>query len=193
MGQNETDESLLERYALGEAEAFEQFFLRHRSKVYHYALKKLHRPELAGEVLQDIFLKLHARIHQYRIGEAALPWFFTIVHHACIDAHRRHQSSMRLQKSIEDQQGIESETEQLAIGHSKQTDIDVDSELGQSLSRLPADQRELISKRVVEGQSFKSIAQETGKSEVALRKSYSRAIDKLKQWFLSDSSKEGDE
>jgi RNA polymerase sigma-70 factor (ECF subfamily) len=193
MEQNDTDESLLERYALGEAEAFEQFFLRHRSKVYHYALKRLHRPELAGEVLQDIFLKLHARIHQYRIGESALPWFFTIVHHACIDAHRKHQSGMRLQQLIEDQQVRESATEHVAIARNKQTDIDVESELDQSLSRLPADQRELVAKRVVEGQSFKSIAQESGKSEVALRKSYSRAIDKLRQWFLSDSSREGDE
>ncbi|MFZ9518969.1 MAG: RNA polymerase sigma factor [Silvanigrellaceae bacterium] len=193
MGQNDTDESLLERYALGEAGAFEQFFLRHRSKVYYYALKRLHRPELAGEVLQDIFLKLHARIHQYRIGEPALPWFFTIVHHACIDAHRKYQSSMRVQQSIEFQQGIETATGQNAIGRGQQTDFDVDSELGQSLSQLPADQRELVAKRVVEGQSFKSIAQETGKSEVALRKSYSRAIDKLRQWFLSDSSREGDE
>jgi DNA-directed RNA polymerase specialized sigma24 family protein len=100
---------------------------------------------------------------------------------------------MRVQQLIEDQQVRESATENVAIARNKQTDIDVESELGQSLSRLPADQRELVAKRVVEGQSFKSIAQESGKSEVALRKSYSRAIDKLRQWFLSDSSREGDE
>ncbi|NBW82483.1 RNA polymerase sigma factor [bacterium] len=193
MGQNNSDEMLLERYALGDPEAFEQFFLRHRSKVYFYVLKRLHRPELAIEALQDIFLKLHARIHQYRIGEPALPWFFTIVHHACIDAHRKLQTSMHLQKWIEEQNGSGPASGQVQIEHLVQAEIDGESRLGQSLASLPADQRELVAKRVVEGQSFKAIAQETGKSEVALRKSYSRAIDKLRQWFLSDSSREGDE
>jgi hypothetical protein len=46
---------------------------------------------------------------------------------------------------------------------------------------------------VTEGKTFRQISVETGKNEVALRKIYSRAVERLRDWFTEQERKEGRE
>lgn len=186
----DTDEQLLERYAQGDAQAFERFFVRHKNRVYSYVLKKLHRSEVAAEATQDIFLKLHSKIHLYRSGERALPWFFSIVHNTCIDELRRMSSANKagfIGEPVDPQ--VASELIQVADDQSDDRNI-----LEPSMQMLSVEQRVVLEKRVIDDKSFKQISVETGKNEVALRKTYSRAVEKLRQWFSGQNGKEdGDE
>jgi RNA polymerase sigma-70 factor (ECF subfamily) len=196
---DQTDEELLERYAQGDVQAFEEFFLRHRSRVYFYALKKLRRPEIAAELLQDVFLKLHAKIHLFRSGERALPWFFTLVHNACLDSMRK----SAVYAHYEEASGVEAEVAvhsvmesfvQLsrAVGSDSlpSNSSDSDEPLAQSLSQLTPEQQQLLEQRIVHEKSFRTISDETGKQEATLRKIYSRAIEKMRKWLLTHSNKE---
>ena len=186
----DTDEQLLERYAQGDSQAFERFFVRHKNRVYFYVLKKLHRSEVAAEATQDIFLKLHSKIHLYRSGERALPWFFWIVHNTCIDELRRMTSANKAgfngepvdpQVALESTQGLDNQSDATNI-------------LEPSMQMLSVEQRVVLEKRVIDDKSFKQISLETGKNEVALRKTYSRAVEKLRQWISGQNGKEdGDE
>jgi len=182
----ETDEQLLERYAQGDAQAFELFFVRHRGRVYHYALKKLQRPEVASEIVQDVFLKLHAKIHQYRSGEPALSWFFTIVHNACVDEARRWAKATQVMHSTD----YSAEQIAAAPDASAAQEADVLSALGHSLDQLSLEQRSLLEQRIMQGKSFRQISHESGKNEVALRKVYSRGIEKIRRWFAALDDKE---
>lgn len=184
MNCDESDEQLLERYAQGDAQAFELFFSRHRARVYYYTLKRLHEPELAAELTQDVFLKLHAKIHLYKQGESALSWFFTIVHNACLDELRRITLARRaLQSVAEEGQMRHSENglPQPSLGSEE-----LSESLKNSMQLLNDEQRRVMELRVVSGKSFKQIADETGKNEPALRKIYSRAVDRLRQWFSAE-------
>jgi len=186
----DTDEQLLERYAQGDAHAFERFFVRHKNRVYFYALKKLQHSEVAAEATQDIFLKLHSKIHLYRSGQRALPWFFSIVHNTCIDELRRMSFANKAGfiGGVFDPQVV-SELTQVADDNSDDKNI-----LEHSMQMLSVEQRVVLEKRVIDDKSFKQISIETGKNEVALRKTYSRAVEKLRQWFSGQNGKEdGDE
>lgn len=53
------DESLLtEQIAMGDMQAFTVLYERHHGYLYHFSLRFLKSPELAEEVVQEIFLKL---------------------------------------------------------------------------------------------------------------------------------------
>lgn len=51
------------------------------------------------------------------------------------------------------------------------------------LNSLSAEQRQVVELRVFEEKSFKDMAQTTGKSEVALRKIYERARQKMRRFW----------
>jgi RNA polymerase sigma-70 factor (ECF subfamily) len=193
-----SDEELLEGYAQGDPEAFDAFFVRHRGRVYQYALRKLARPELAAEVSQEVFLKLHSKIHLYRTNAAALPWFFTIVHNACIDALRKASGKTEVAVDLSDlphrneAQILPSITTGV-LSPLEEGGFDPAEELSKAVAGLSQEQRAVMQGRLVDEKSFRTLANESGKSEVALRKIYSRALEKLRTLLGSGHKKEGDE
>lgn len=161
-----SDEQLLDRYFRGEAEAFTQFFMRHRGRVFAYAKKKGLGSELAQDVSQEAFLRLHRSINHYESGRPALPWFFSIVHNCVIDALRK------LAKV--DNEGF------AASLQSDGSESFNGRDPNEWLKELSDEQRLLMQLRAVEELSFKEIAKITGKSDSNLRKLFERTRQKLK-------------
>lgn len=159
-----TDEQLLERYYHGETVAFDVFFERHVGRVSGYAFKKGVPRHDVGDVAQLVFEKLHRKIHQYRRGEPALPWFFSIVHSTCMDWHRSEKRQSKIIAEVVSSSVNEPAPDEVAI----------------DLSALSGDQQEVVKMRLRE-MSFKEISQITGKSEASLRKSYERSVAILKR------------
>lgn len=171
-----SDEELLEAYCNGDSKAFEVFFRRHLQRVCGYALKKGVARDEASEVSQEVFLKLHAHIAHYEIGKKALPWFFTIVHNTCIDWLRRQHRSQHKRVGY-DEIDVESLTasECEPVTESKN---EVDSLI--ALNTLSEGQRKIVEMRIVDDLSFKDISVKTGRTEISLRKSYSRSVQMLR-------------
>ena len=176
-GDDQTDEDLLEAYCHGDGEAFEIFFRRHLQRVCAYAVSKNIPRTEAAEVAQDVFLKLHLHILNYEIGKKALPWFFTIVHNSCIDWLRHFARTENRRKGLNwgDFEAIPS------LGSSTDTEMNSEGLPLQVLEKLSSEQRRIVEMRLVEDLSFKRIAEETGRSEVSLRKSYSSSPCSLRR------------
>ncbi|HET9239229.1 MAG TPA: RNA polymerase sigma factor [Oligoflexus sp.] len=173
---NRSDETLLDLYFAGDADAFKVFFERHAGRVVGYAMSKGLRQEIALEVRQDAFLRLHRSIHTYEKGRPALPWFFTIVHNCVIDALRQVKQLGNLRSQMIGERG----TPGVVTG----TDSLIDST--GTLASLSEEQRKVFEMRVFNELSFAEISVETGKTEVSLRKVFERARRKI-QGILSGS------
>ncbi len=170
---NRSDEELLDLYFAGDVEAFRCFYRRHAGRVLGYAQSKGLNPQAAEEIRQEAFLRLHHSIHRYESGRPALPWFFTIVHNCLVDMMRQNQNLQKMKEAWLNQgpttittQDEKSEDPNIAI-----------------LASLSSEQRQVVELRVFEEQSFKEIAQTTGKSEAALRKIYERARQKMRRFW----------
>lgn len=166
-----SDESLLDLYFAGDADAFKVFFNRHAGRVVGYAMSKGLKKEIALEVRQDVFLRLHKSIHTYEKGRPALPWLFTIVHNCVIDALRqtKHLSDLR-SKMITERETLDDAT----------SDTDTINDSTAILANLSEEQRKIFEMRVFNELSFAEIAAKTGKTEVSLRKVFERARLKLR-------------
>jgi RNA polymerase sigma factor (sigma-70 family) len=171
---NRSDEELLDQYFAGDAEAFRSFYRRHAGRVLGYAQAKGLNAQAAEEVRQEAFLRLHHSIHRYESGRPALPWFFTIVHNCMIDIVRQNQSLMKLKQEWQNRATTQVNPEGGETGS--------EPESAAMLASLSAEQRQVVELRVFQEKSFKEMAQTTGKSEVALRKIYERARQKLRRF-----------
>lgn len=170
---NLSDEELLDQYFAGDVEAFRSFYRRHAGRVLGYAQAKGLNPQAAEEVRQEAFLRLHHSIHRYESGRPALPWFFTIVHNCMIDIVRQNQSLLKLKHDWQNQVQEPTSTQE-------ETREDQSTAI---LASLSSEQRQVVELRVFREQSFKEMAQATGKSEVALRKIYERARQKMRRFW----------
>ena len=178
-----SDEELLDRYAQGEHLAFEVFFHRHRGRVYHYISKKVNQPELAAELSQDVFLKLHSKIHLYKSNSPALSWLFTIVFNTCVDSWRKNGKNFPRTLPLHEDSLSINQSEMISTDQNWQNIKDSVSEnenLNCAVKNLSAEQRTVLEGRILEDKSFTLLSQQLGKTEVALRKIYSRAIQKLR-------------
>jgi len=170
---NLSDEELLDQYFAGDVLAFRCFYRRHGGRVLGYAQAKGLNPQAAEEVRQEAFLRLHHSIHRYESGRPALPWFFTIVHNCMIDIVRQNQSLMKLKLDWQNK------VPEAALSQ----DETPEDKSAAILSRLSTEQKQVVELRVFQEKSFKEMAQTTGKSEVALRKIYERARQKMRRFL----------
>lgn len=54
--------------------AFERLVARHQALVWHLVYRMVRHPEDARELCQDVFLRVHQRLHQYRFESALATW-----------------------------------------------------------------------------------------------------------------------
>jgi RNA polymerase sigma-70 factor, ECF subfamily len=74
----------------GDREAFRLLFEAYKDKVFSIAVYSLHGDEAtAGDVTQQVFLKLMTTIAQFRGDAEFTTWLYRLVVNACIDEQRR--------------------------------------------------------------------------------------------------------
>jgi RNA polymerase sigma factor (sigma-70 family) len=54
--------------------AFEQLIARHKALVWHIVYRMVKHSEDARELSQDVFLRVHQRLHQYRFESSLATW-----------------------------------------------------------------------------------------------------------------------
>ncbi len=86
----DTDHEVIEGCQRGDEDAFRSLFESHKDKVYSIALRYAGDQAAAMDIAQDTFVKLMARIGQFR-GESTFDsWLYRLVVNSCMD-HRRRQ------------------------------------------------------------------------------------------------------
>ena len=99
-----TDEELLSRYReQGRADDFDELVRRFGAELYRYLVRYLGDPTLADDVLQNIFLQVHAACGLYQAGRPVRPWLYAIATHQAVNALRRagRQAAVSLDQQFE--------------------------------------------------------------------------------------------
>jgi RNA polymerase sigma factor (sigma-70 family) len=166
-----SDEQLMRATKGGDAEAFGEFFERHHALVLAYLLRRSPK-DVTADLLAETFTRALVAVHDGRAprGVTAAPWVLTIARNALVDQHRRGrtESSVREQLALERLQPTAAELE------------DLDPDLEDALSALPADQREALRARVLDERPYDEIAREQLTSESVVRQRVSRALRRLR-------------
>ncbi|MBV9396378.1 MAG: sigma-70 family RNA polymerase sigma factor [Bryobacterales bacterium] len=102
MSDREITADIIESCRKGDREAFHALFLAYKDKVYSIALYFFHGDEAAaGDITQQVFLKLLLGIGQFRNEADFSTWLYRLVVNACMDGARRAKPQKLVSREID--------------------------------------------------------------------------------------------
>lgn len=158
----ESDESLMLRYAQGEAPAFEQLYARHKGGLFRY-LRRQCAPSVAEELFQDVWMRVVAARSAYTVQARFATYLYHIAHNRLVDHYR--VSARRPEESLDTQRepGL---AETAGDGQSGPEQLAGRRQLAERLlgclEALPDEQREAFLMREEAGLGVAEIAEATG-------------------------------
>ena len=132
----------------------------------------------AEDTVQDVLLRLWQMVDTLRMPIDALAT--VLVRNFCVNRLRRQRPSQALTASCE--QPEETEKGYGSATEGRESDERIERVL-EMIGTLPTLQQTILRLRHIEGMGMKEIAELTGSSEVAVRKTLSRARQTLKQQY----------
>jgi len=162
------DPSLVEAAKAGDAGAFKALVVRYQRKVYAVALGIVKDPDLAWDVAQEAFLRVHRHLAEFKGDSTFSTWIYRIASHLAIDAVRKERRSQK--DDVEDLhdvdlgdagEGILSS----ALGQDPAENLlrrELAGRMEAALAELPVIHREILVLREVEGLSYEELAARLG-------------------------------
>jgi RNA polymerase sigma-70 factor (ECF subfamily) len=161
--------------------AFERLVGRHQGLVWHLVYRMVQHPEDARELCQDVFFRVHERLHQYRFESSLATWIGRVA----FSVASRHLQKKRLPMVDNggDDEGAPA-WEQVADGFDLEAacaDAETMRLLQAAIGKLPAIQRTLVTLYHLEGLSVGEIAGITDLPEGTVKNYLFRARSRLRQ------------
>ena len=163
-------------------EALEAFYEAYFQRIYGYVRRLLRDEHQAEDLTQDIFMHIHRSLGRYDPTRDLRPWVFTIATNKVRDfwSSRRHREDVS-QVSIDEQGERTSDPQSEELEPSEQLEsVELSGQVTRAILNLPEGLRTTLLLRYYEGLSFGEIGAIIGRSEVAVRKRYSRALEELR-------------
>ncbi len=165
----QNDSELVLRLYQGDEKAFEQLYDSHKRQVWLYCLKIVGDKDLASDIFQETFIRVHEKMASFRGTGSLSGWIFRIARNLCYDALRR----IRKHPSVD-------EVEDLVSPTNSYDTVDHREELRKALDALKPEQREIIILREIQGFSYQEIADLTGATLASVKVRLFRAREKLR-------------
>lgn len=162
----ESDTELLTSAQTGDRRAIDELLARYQERIYRFGLRMCGDEESAREVLQETMIAAFRNLPGFR-GDASLStWLYQIARSFCIKARRGVRPTATIDAQLPD--------------HAPTPDVQAHArEIGRALVRaiksLPAEQREVLVLRDVEGLSAEEAAEVVGIEVGALKSRLHRA------------------
>jgi len=156
-----SDAELMAAVAGGRTAALEELVRRHQESVMAVAYRFLGRWDLAEDVAQDVFVRIHRAAADYRPEAKFTTWLYRIIVNRCLDLKRRES---RRPVSMADMPAD-------PPGDAPPDPIDARETAGrvrQAVGDLPDRQRTAVVLHRYDGLSHREIAEITGWSESAV-------------------------
>jgi RNA polymerase sigma factor (sigma-70 family) len=174
-----SDWELIRQYCSnGSESAFETLVKRHVDFVYCAALRQVRDPALAEDVSQAVFLLLARKAKSFRSGTVLVSWLFRTTRFIASRALR--SECRRQRRELEafhmNPQSTASETD-----HDWERVAPV---LDDALATLPSKDRDAVLLRFISRKPFSHVGTEIGVSEDAAKKRVSRALGRLREFFV---------
>jgi RNA polymerase sigma-70 factor, ECF subfamily len=170
------DLELVARCQAGSAEAFEELYHAHASRLYNLVLRMTGSPEEAEDLLQDVFLHAHRKLLSFRGESSVGTWLYRLAMNRCLDYLRSRQAKTgRVTESLDACSGAEAAAPMPAVPTPVRR-LDLDRAIG----TLPKRCRAVFLLHDVEGFDHREIASILGISEGTSKSQVHKARVKLR-------------
>lgn len=143
------------------------------ASLYSFIARRVSDPDTAEDILQDVYLKIHAHIGGLRQSERLESWIYQITRNAIIDHYRRRSSQEELSESLISSCDDESDAS-----------LELASSVRGMLGCLPDKYRTALELTELQGLSQVELATKLNISVSGAKSRVQRAREKLKAAFL---------
>jgi RNA polymerase sigma-70 factor (ECF subfamily) len=144
----------------------EQAFVRYRADVYRFLLRRMRNHCDAEELTQQVFADAASALSRSNPPQSMRGWLYAVAERRLIDELRRRKRAATF---------VDAATPDI-----DSTDGDTLQALEDAVDRLPDLQRRVVVMRIVEGRTYREIAQALGCNEAACKMRLSRALRRLR-------------
>jgi RNA polymerase sigma-70 factor (ECF subfamily) len=182
-----SDEELMVAYGQGQTRALQELYGRYQSPVFGFAYRMLGNPEMAMDVVQEAFLRVHRGREKYVPTASFSSWLFRIARNLCIDEKRRYWNRQVLQESqIGDSEGrregfLEQQVGPGPTGEDHVFDQQVQGRIESAIQELSPEQREVFLLSRFEQMPYKEIGKVLGISTESVKQRAYRAHLRLRE------------
>lgn len=169
-----SDEQLMAAVQGGDGAALGTLFDRHHRGVHALCVRLSHDPDLADDIVQEVFLRVWRYARSFRGRSMFRTWLYRLAYNACSDLQRQHAEWQR--HSELDTLPSEPPSEELANRHVI---------LEAALSRLAPAHRAVLVLSRFHGLGYEEIGRIVGCSSGAARVRLHRAINELRQLYFA--------
>ena len=147
------DSDLEERLRRGDPRAFEDLVIAYQHRVFGVALRMLRNRSEAEEIAQEVFLRVHRAVEDFR-GEAKLStWLYAITSRLCLN--RLASGERRMAREGEESlERLRADADPAA--HVER--VELEAALQRAITELPEERRIVVVLRDFEGLSYEEIA-----------------------------------
>ena len=176
------DKTIIEQVLAGDNDAFGELVERYQGKIYNLCLRMCGDPDDAFDLSQDTFVRAWKALSGFQFESAFSTWLFRLCSNICLDFLRakKRRAAVSLTRSDEDGETqldlpdpAKGPEELLLAAEDRQT-------LVKALNSLPADQRQIITLRAINGLSYAEIGQVMQLQEGTVKSRLSRARTSLR-------------
>ena len=170
---NASEEQLLEAARRGDQMAFRALVDRHHESLARTVVSMLGPGDVVDDVLQEVFVQFYKNMKTFR-GESSIKTYLNrIAVNRSLDVLRRRKRSLKRFVGLEDGGAGD-------IADPSAQEPEVDQTVWKAIDRLSADQRAVVTLRLVEGYSTEEAAEILGIRYGTVLSRLSRACDNLK-------------
>lgn len=172
-----SDEALMLAYAAGRADAFEQLYARHRTRLYRFLLRQLRDGALADDLFQDIWQRVIAARAGWTPDATFSSWLYRIAHNRLADHWRALQYRPPAPGNADERTARipDPDTPERMLSEFEQR-----RGLQLALDELPHEQREAVLLRLEQELTLEEIGAITGVGRETVKSRLRYAMDKLR-------------
>lgn len=162
------DLALVSRAKTGDPEAFRALVVRYQRKVYAVALGIVKDRDLAWDVAQEAFVRVHAHLADFKGESTFSTWVLRIGSHLAIDAIRKERAAAKEELDEVRGQDLARGGEGIlatALGNDPQENVlrrELAGKMTEALAQLPEKHRAILVLRELEGLSYEELSEQLG-------------------------------
>ena len=184
------DETLMLRFAAGDARAFEQLYERHERPTFRFLLRSVSDPALAEDLLQEVWITVIRSAPRYEARAQFKTWLYVIARGRLIDFWRARDPAILLSLDAPidvDQDSTLSDILPADAGHQPEALAMNEAQaraFASAIEHLPAEQREAFLLHVQAGLTLTQVAAVTGIGVETIKSRLRYASAKLRKVML---------
>jgi len=185
MTEREKDHSLVQRVQRGDKVAFEMLFTKYQRRVSRLVSRFVRSDAEVEDIVQESFIKAYRALGSFRGDSAFYTWLYRIAVNTAknylVAASKRPISLTQFEKNDDDDFEEDHFMSDTATPESELITKQIAETVNKTMNELPADLREAIMLREIEGMSYEDIADSMGCPIGTVRSRIFRAREAISQ------------